>query len=260
MKEMKDALTIYFNSFLRSNLLSRTMIIASLFSGLLYSAIGAYGANGPLPMWFSFTYIFFLFAIMGGLARQVIVSSGAYNYLVRHAGINPIKLTLVLFATYVITSIIFAPLMLVLFFLMYYTAGKLILSINIAILASAIILSSVFITALGIFLGLIMIGKAITSRIASFIWTIPLILFFISIFVTPPNASIYNPITAMELLLTISWENGVTSYAYIVPMSSNVNVVIPVITILVSSVILLLISTLLLKRIREVNIYDVAQV
>ena len=257
---MANALSIYFNSILRSTLLSRTMILASLYLGLLYSAIGAYGAKGPLPIWFSFSYIFFLFAIMGGLSRQVIVSSGAYNYLVRHAGVNPIKLTLALFTTYVITSIVFAPLILILFFFMYYTAGKLILSINVAVLVSAILLSSVFITALGIFLGLIMIGRAITSKIANFVWGLPLILFFISIFATPPSASMYNPITAMELLLAISWEKGVTSYSYMVPIPSHINVVIPVITILVSSAILLLISALLLKRVREVNIYDIAQV
>ena len=258
MKEMASALSIYFNSILRSTLLSRVITIGSLGFGLLYTAIGAYAAKGPLPIWFSFTYAGLLFIIMGLLARQIIVSSGAYNYLIKYAGINPIKLILALFVTYVIMSIVYAPLILVLFFLMYYTVGKLILSINVAILSSAIILSSVFITALGILLGLIMTGRAIFSKFSFFIFYIPIILFYISIFVTPPSLSMYNPITAMEILLAISWEKGATPSPYMVPMPSHVNVVIPVITILVSSAILLLISVLLLKRVREVNIYDVA--
>jgi len=257
---MSDALTIYFNSILRSTLLSRGITIGLLGFGLLYSAIGAYAAKGPLPIWFSFTYAGLLFIILGLLARQIIISSGAYNYLIRYAGINPIKLILALFVTYVIMSIVYAPLILALFFFMYYTTGKLILSINVAILSSAIILSSVFTMALGILLGLIMTGRVIFSKFSFFIFYIPIILFYISIFVTPPNVSMYNPITAMEILLAISWEEGVTSYPYMVPIPSNVNVVIAVIIILVSSVILLLTSTLLLKRVREVNIYDVAQV
>ena len=255
---MANTLSIYFNSILRSTILSRAMIFAALGFGLLFSTIGAYAAKGPLPMWFSFTYVVFLFTAIGGLERQVIVGSGAYNYLIKYAGINPIKLILALFVTYVIMSIVFAPLILILLFIMYYTAGNLILSINVAILSSAIVLSSVFTSALGIILGLIMIGRLIISKIPIFIFYIPTILFFVSIFATPPSASMYNPITAMEILLAISWEKGVMPYPYMVPMSSHVNVMIPVITILVSSAILLLISALLLKRVREVNIYDVA--
>jgi len=119
---LKSTLAIYFKSILKSNLTSTAMYAGLLFFGVLFSIVGAYGSKIPLQSWFSISYLMYLFAIMGGLARMVVIGSGAYNHLIRHAGVNPVKLTLTLIATYVITAITLTPLYSIIFITTYHTA------------------------------------------------------------------------------------------------------------------------------------------
>jgi len=252
---LKSALAIYFKSILRSNLTSTAMYIGLLFFGVFFSIVGAYGGKIPLQSWFSISYLMYLFAVMGGLARMVVIGSGAYNYLIRHAGVNPVKLTLTLIAAHMITAITLTPLYLAIFIAVYHTAGKPIPSLDPPLLSTTIALSTLFITAFGIVFGLIMIGKTIAAKIANFIPSIPMIIYFISL-LTPSDMSIYNPITAIIILLTASWRTPETTYIF--PIPSNLDVATPITTLAASSTILILASALLMKRIREVNIYDIA--
>jgi len=100
-----------------------------------------------------------------------------------------------------------------------------------------------------------MIGKTITTKIANFIPSITMIIYFISL-LTPRDMSIYNPITAIIVLLTASWKTSETTYIF--PIPSNYDITIPITTLAASSIVLILISALLMKHIREVNIYDIA--
>lgn len=255
---MRSALTLYFTSLLRSYLLSPAMyagliVFAGFFS--LIGAVGAYGGKIPLPVWFSIMYLMFNFAIMGGLSRSIVVGSGALSYLIRHAGINPIKLTLVLTVANMISQIVFSPLFLALTVLTYYITDKVTLTVNFGLLISAIVLTSLFMTTLGIAFGLLMVGKATTAKIANFIPLLPMILYFTSL-LTPPDISSYNPITAIMILLTSSLKyEGPT---YFIPIPPTLSLPVLTAVILTSSAVLLLLSTLLMKRIREVNIYDAA--
>lgn len=252
---MGSALTIYFKSILRSNLTSPAMYIGLLFFGVFFSIVGAYGSKIPLQSWFSMSYLMYLFATMGGLARMIVVGSGAYNYLIRHAGVSPVKLTLTLIASHVITAITLTPLYLIIFITVYYTAGEPLPSLDLPLLSTTIILSALFITAFGIVFGLVIIGRTIAAKIANFIPSIPLIIYFISL-LTPYDMSMYNPITAIIILLTASWKNlGAT---YVFPIPSSHDIATPIATLAISSVMLILASTLLMKRVREVNIYDIA--
>jgi len=252
---VRGALTIYFKSLLRSHLTSPAMYIGLIFFGVFFGMVGAYGGKISLQSWFSMSYLMFLFAVMGGLARVVVIGSGAYNYLIRHAGVNPVKLTLTLIAAHAITAIALTPLYLIMFIAVYYTAGKPIPSLNPSILFITIVLSAVFTTAFGVVFGLIMIGRAITTKIANFIPSIPVIIYFASL-LTPSDMTVYNPITAIVVLLSASWETPETTYVFSMP--SNYDIATPITTLAVSSVVLVLASALLMKRIREVNIYDIA--
>jgi len=252
---LKSALTIYFKSILRSNLTSAAMYIGLLFFGVFFSIVGAYGSKIPIQSWFSISYLMYLFAMMGGLARMVVIGSGAYNYLIRHAGINSVKLTLALIAAHMITAIILTPLYLAIFIAVYHTAGKPVPSLDLSLLSATIVLSTLFITAFGIVFGLIMIGKMVTTKIANFIPSMPMIIYFISL-LTPSDMSIYNPITAIIILLTASW--GTPETTYIFPIPSNLDITTPITILAASSMILILASALLMKRIQEVNIYDIA--
>jgi len=252
---LKSALAIYFKSILRSNLTSPAMYIGLLFFGVFFSIVGVYGGKIPLQSWFSISYLMYLFAVMGGLARIVVIGSGAYNYLIRHAGINPVKLTLTLIAAHMITAITLTPLYLIIFIAVYHTAGKPVPSLDPPLLSTTIVLSTLFISAFGILFGLIMIGKTIVTRIANFVPSIPMIIYFISL-LTPSDMSIYNPITAIIILLTVSWRTPETTYVF--PIPSNLDIATPITILAASSIILVLASALLMKRIREVNIYDIA--
>ncbi|ADM27068.1 hypothetical protein Igag_0219 [Ignisphaera aggregans DSM 17230] len=252
---MRSALTLYFASLLKSYLLSPAMYAGLAFFAGFFSLIGAYFSKFPLPGWFSMTYLMFTFAIAGGLSRSIVVGSAAFNYLIRHAGISPIKLILVLVATGMISQIIFSSLFLIITILIYYTANKTVPMVDIGLVISAIILSSLFMATFGVALGLIMVGRTATAKIANFIPMLPMIIYFVSL-LTPADISSYNPITAIMMLLAYSL--GGEKYIYIVPMPSTLSLPILVTVILTSSIILLILSILLVKRIREVNIYDVA--
>jgi len=254
---MRSALTLYFASLLKSYLLSPAMYAGLAFFAGFFGIIGAYLSKFPLPGWFSMSYLMFILTIAGVLPRSIVVGSAAFNYLIRHAGISPIKLILVLIATAMISHIIFSPLFLTITTLIYYTADKTVPMVDIGLFISAIILSLLFMTAFGVVLGLIMVGRAMTTKIANFIPMLPIIIYFASLLI-PADISFYNPFTAIVMLLASSL--GGEKYIYIptAPTPLPLNLPILVTVVLASSIILLILSILLVKRIREVNIYDAA--
>jgi len=252
---MKKALTLYFASLLKSYLLSPAIYAGLAFFAGFFSLIGAYGAKLPLPGWFSMTYLMFAFAIAGGLSRSIVVGSAAFNYLIRHAGVSPIKLVLVLATASIISQIVFSPLFLTITILVYYTADKTVPTVDIVLLASALTLSSLFMALFGIVLGLTMVGKAAAAKIANFIPTLTIAIYFASL-LAPADIRSYNPITAIMILLTSSLKGEKPMYFIPIPSTPDLSILVTI--ILASSAILLLLSILLMKRVREVNIYDVA--
>jgi len=252
---VRSAPALYFASLLRSYLLSPSMYAGLVFFAGFLGLVGAYGARMPLPEWFSMTYLMFTFAVAGGLSRTVVVGSGAFSYLIRHAGISPVELTGALAAASVISQVALSPLFLAVLALAYLASGGSLPGVDAGLFASAVVLCSLFMAALGVSLGLLMVGRSAASRLANFIPSLALILYFASL-LTPAELRPYNPVTAVMILLASSLGSDEPARIFMTPSSPGAPTLAA--TVLAWSATLLILSILLMRRVREVNIYDVA--
>jgi len=250
---VRGAPALYFESLLRSYMLSLSMYAALAFFAGFFGLVGAYGARAPLPEWFAMAYLLFAFALAGGLSRSVVVGSGAFSYLIRHAGISPVKLMGALAAASVISQVALSPPFLAVFALAYLASGSALPKVDAGLFASAVVLCSLFTAALGVAFGLLMVGRLTASKLANFIPSLVPVLYFASL-LTPADLRPYNPVTAVMLLLASSLGGPARIFA----TPSNPDAPTLAATVLASSAILLLLSALLMRRVREVNIYDVA--
>ena len=246
---VRGVLAIYFASLLRTYLLSPTIYMGLLFVAGLMGFVGAEAAKIPLPSWFSMMYLLFSFSIVGGMARSVLIGSGAFSYLTRHAGINPAKLALTLVLAGMTTQIVLSPLFTALLTLIYYVFDGTVPIINVGLIVPAVVLSSLFTAALGVTVGLILVSRVAAARLVNGVPLLVLCTYLVSL-VTPAGAKPYNPVTAMMTLLAASVTVGGGAPTTLNPLTLTA-------VIIASSIILLILAITSMRRLREVNIYDI---
>lgn len=251
----RSALTIYMISLIRSYLLSPAMYMGLLFMAVIMGIVGARGAHMPIVSWFSIIYPLFTFSIAGGLARSTLIGAAAFNYLTKHGGVSPARLSLTIVLAASLTQMLLAPLFTVLLIATYYFAGVELGALSITpVFIPAILLSALFTSALGVAIGLTMAGKTFATRVANVMPTLLLPLFMVSAF-TPAGLRPYNPFTALMILLAASLStntgSGITS-------STLSDLLVSYATLSIATLTLLILAIVLMTRVVEVNIYEVS--
>ncbi|NPA23307.1 MAG: hypothetical protein GXO23_03320 [Crenarchaeota archaeon] len=218
-----------------------------MFIGGVLGYIGARIANIIPPLWFSITYLLLAFSIAGGISRSIAIGSGALNYLIRNAGLNPLKLVLTLTLASIVIQLSIFPIFMILISSIYYIFDKIILMINnVELMVTGIVLAALFTSSLAIIIGLgIVTQKKIITKLVNAIPSLMLCIYITSL-AMPYNIQKYNPITGLITLISESFY----------PTTIQ-NLTTPIIVILASIIVMIIISITLTKKLTEIDIYDI---
>ena len=216
-----------------------------IYFGLLLGIIGIFGAHAPFSFWFPLTYLFAAFGISGGLSRQVTISAPAIYYLSSYGKVRINHLISIYLLVYIVLALFIFIANFALVGLLYLLDAQSVVIGNPLLLTLSVLLTSLFVNALGIAIGLA-IARFNSPSINNALPFIPLILYMISLLL-PGKLQQYSPLTATFIMMDSSLTTEM--------LPAN-QILLSSLVVISSVLILMIINILLARKLKDINIYE----